>query len=301
MKKVAYILFFWCFLAGTVTAQEYANRALEAYQNNDWKNAMMLIDSAIISPVEGNDPFTWHLRGFIYKDYFKNVEKEANNSTAREKAIAAFTRSNELDKTGDFTPKNNGNLNYLIVTYYNDAARLMDTTNYIRAEKFYQQYKDELTKMYPDTNLTRKDVEFYNAMATIIVKKYNRMDAKSEEFFNTAIKVYEKVTDLDSNNCLAHYMIGILYYNKGVDIILDMDETTPLDVIMEKQEQCLQLFLKSKPHMYKAWELQDCKAIDPLEIVEGLSGIHYQLNEPDKYQYWQDLKQKMQQGKGEDK
>lgn len=302
MKRIVYIAIFTLLSLTQVRAQEsYSNRALESYQNSDWKKAMTLIDSAILVDAEKNDPFTWHLRGFIYKDYFRQVEKEIRTSPNRQVAIESFKKSNELDKTGDFKSKNFGMINYLIVSYYNDAVRLMDTTNYVHAEKTYKRFKAELINVYPDTSVVKKDVEFYNALATIIVKKYNRMDSKSEEFFNTAITVYEKVIDLDSNNCLAHYMIGLLYYNKGVDIILDMDETTPIDVIMQKQDQCLELFLKSKPHMYKAWELQDCKAIDPVEILEGLSGIHYQLNEVDKYKYWLDLKSKMQQGKRDDK
>lgn len=302
MRSIFYIALIFFSMMGSLRAQElYANRALEAYQNSEWTKAISLIDTAILVDGEKNDPFTWHLRGFIFKDHFKQVDKESRTSPSRQLALNAFKRSNELDKTGDFRSKNLGMINYLIVSYYNEAVRLMDTTNYVSAEKSYKKFKEELINVYPDTNVVKKDVEFYNALATIIVKKYNRMDSKSEEFFNTAISVYQKVIDLDSNNCLAHYMVGLLYYNKGVDIILDMDETTPIDVIIEKQEQCLQLFLKSKPHMYKAWELQDCKAIDPVEILEGLSGIHYQLNEVDKYKYWLELKAKMQQGKRDDK
>ncbi|MBX7094391.1 MAG: tetratricopeptide repeat protein [Flavobacteriales bacterium] len=297
MKRISYILVFVLMTFLQAMAQgPFAEGALVAYQNNEWDKATRLIDSAIVSPSEAGDAFTWHLRGFIYRDVYKQVDKEDRYSKARPIAIESFFKSNELDKNNDFTARNNGSLKSIIVSYYNDAVRLMDTTNYAESEKFYNEYKKQTQRLTPGTDFTKSDVEYYNALATVLVKKYNRMDKGSDEFFNQAIRVYEKVVELDSANCLAHYQIGILYYNKGVEILLNLDPTTPLEDIVKAQETCVDLFLLSKPHMYKAWELQNCKDINPLEIAEGLSGIHYQLNEPDKFKYWEDLKKKLQEG-----
>lgn len=283
-------------VSGAIAQGPFAEKALLAYQSNEWEKAIRYIDSAVVSEQESGDAFTWHLRGFIYRDYYKQVEKENRNSKARPAAIESFYKSNELDKSGDFTPRNNGSLRSIIISYYNDAVRLMDTTNFMESEKFYLEYKKQMGKFAPESDFTKSDIEYYNAFATVLVKKYNRMDKSSDEFFKQAISVYEKVIELDSNNCLAHYQVGILYYNKGVEILLNLDPTTPLEEIINAQEICVDLFQKSKPHMYKAWELKNCKDINPLEIAEGLSGIHYQLNEPDKFKYWEDLKKQLQEG-----
>ncbi|HAA00034.1 MAG TPA: hypothetical protein DEP18_03420 [Flavobacteriales bacterium] len=297
MKRIIYIALFMLISGSTAFAQgPVAERALQAYQGNEWDKAARIIDSASVASGEAADPFTWHLRGFIYKDIYKIAQKENRNSTARAIAIESFYKSNELDKAGDFTQRNNGSIRSLVISYFNDAVRLMDTTNYMESEKFYLEYKRQMKRFAPATDFMKSDVEYYNAFATILVKKFNRMEKGADVFFNKAIEVYQKVIELDSNNCLAHYQIGILYYNKGVEILLNLDPTTPLEEIIKSQEICVELFQKSKPHMYKAWELQNCKDINPLEIAEGLSGIHYQLNEPDKFKYWEDLKKKLQEG-----
>jgi tetratricopeptide (TPR) repeat protein len=297
MKRLIYISLL-IFTAWTpVFAQgPIAERALVAYQGNEWDKAASIIDSAVANPAEASEAFTWHLRGFIYKDIYKIAEKENRNSAARSIAIESFYKSNEFDKSGDFVQRNNGSIRSLVISYFNDAVRLMDTVNFAESEKFYLEYKKQMLRFAPGTDFRKSDVEYYNAYATVLVKKYNRMEGSGDKYFDKAIEVYEKVIELDSNNCLAHYQIGILYYNRGVEILLNLDPTTPLEDIIKAQEMCVMLFQKSKPHMYKAWDLQNCKDINPLEIAEGLSGIHYQLNEPDKFKYWEDRKKKIQEG-----
>ena len=299
MKRIFNILFLILVVA-TAGAQNITQRALTAYQENDFKKAMTLIDSAVAHPTESRSPYVWHLRGFIYKDYFKQVEKEDRFSGARQPAIDAYLKSRELDTNSEFTTNNNNNLRYLCYSYYNDAVRTLDTANYIQSEKYYQQYKQNMSAAFPGTDFTKNDIEYYNAFALILTRKYNPADVKSEEYFDMAIRVYKNVLELDTANCTAHYQIAILYYNRGVEILLNLPAETELEDIMKAQDICLQLFLESKPHMHKAWELTNCAGLKRIEIAEGLSGIYYQLNEPDKFKYWDERKKKILE-EGEDK
>jgi hypothetical protein len=281
-------------VTGLKAQNALADRALNAYQENDYKTAMTLIDSAILIPAEAGSAYVWHLRGFIYKDYYKQIEKEDRLSTARPTAVESFLKSRELDASEEFLSLNNNNLKYLCITFFNDAVRLLDTTNYVISEKYYLDYKRNMLRAFPDTDFKKNDVDYYNVFAQILTRKYNPADVRSEEFFNMAIRVYENVIAIDSNNCTAHYQIAILYYNRGVDILLNLPDETDLEDIIKAQDLCLGLFLKSKPHMHKAWELTNCVGLKRIEIAEGLSGIYYQLNEPDKFKYWDEKRKRLQ-------
>lgn len=300
MLRFIHISLFLLLTLGVRAQAPYMNKALDAYQASDIVKAAGYIDSAIANPDEAKDPFTWHLRGFIYRDYFRVVEKENRNSNKRPIAIESFMKSNELEgNNGENTAKNNSNIKSLIISYYNNAVVLMDTAHYRESEKFYVEYRNWMLRAFPATDLKKQDVDYYNALATILVKLYNHVDHHSEKYFDSAVAVYKKVIELDSNNCLAHYQIGILYYNKGVEILLGLEAGTPLEEIVKAQDECVRLFLISKPHLYRAWQIENCQSIDKVEIATGISGIHYQLNEAEEHQRFEEIKKKLQEGKNE--
>jgi hypothetical protein len=51
-----------------------------------------------------------------------------------------------------------------------------------------------------------------------------------------------------------------------------------LDKMMKVQDECVEIFKKAEPYMLKAESLDPRK----IETLEGLSGIYFALNEPEK-------------------
>src|SRR5690606_23424687 len=86
----------------------------------------------------------------------------------------------------------------------------------------------------------------------------------------------------DSNNRNANYHIAILYYNKGVDLILSLPPDADLPKIFETQDKTVELFLKSRPFMLRAYYL------DPKNknVLQGLKGIYYELNDKQQIEFW---------------
>lgn len=294
MLKKIYISFFLTTVAFAAMAQNsYVEKAAQYFKDKNDAKAKICIDSAILNENDAKDPYTWHLRGHIYKEYYLILDSANRKSTARKISIESFEKSNSIDYKNEFSDNNNSNIRYLLNTYRSDAVKLMDTTNYVESEYFYNEFRTLTIKYFPTTDFGRQDVEYYNAYATQVYRTYNPYAPDSGSVrFNEVVKAYEKVISIDGDNCLAHYQIAIMYYNKGVDLILNLDPESSIDVMNDVLDLCVSLFQKSKPHMLKAWELKSCKNIN--EIVEGLKGISYQLNEPDEFKKWEQEQKKLQ-------
>lgn len=268
----------------------YTNKAILFYQENQFNMAMTYIDSALVAPNEQNDPYTWYVKGMIYKDYFKANELNNLDSPARVTAIEAFKKCMDLDTKGDHKGNAATNIKYLAGTYYNEMVRNLDTVNFEKAEPLYDKYKEAMRLVNPETDFTKSDKEVYLFLGAQISRKFNfRKEKVTQKYFDMAVNVFNRVIAIDSLDCNAHYQIAQLYYNYGVETILSLDDTTPLEKVIEAQDKCVALFQKSLPHMKKAYQLSNCKS--KKELLRALMGIYYQLNEMDKYN---DLNQELQ-------
>ena len=99
-------------------------------------------------------------------------------------------------------------------------------------------------------------------------------------------KLYEEVLELDENNISANYNLGILYYNKGADIVNNMDYSLDLAELNRIQEELYIIFKKSLPYMKRAYDLNPKKE----ETLIGLQGIYLSMNDKEKSEaYKQEL------------
>jgi len=101
-----------------------------------------------------------------------------------------------------------------------------------------------------------------------------------EKYFNNAIKAYEEAIKMDSTNFDALFNLGVIYFNKGGDIInvankLPLNETKKYDEMMVEGNSNLKLAL---PYFEKAQKLNDK---DPL-LLSSLKEIYTRLNMMDK-------------------
>lgn len=261
----------------------YTNNAILFYQENQYDKAMVYIDSALASPKEMNEAYTWYVRGMIFKDHYKQFETAMMDSKSRVKSVESFKKCIDLDAgKNEHTSNAMVNIKFLAGTYYNEMVKNLDTVNYEKAEPLYEKYKQTMRLVDPKMDFTKNDKEVYLFLGAQISRKFNfKKEGVTQKYFDMAIGVFNKVITLDSNDCNAHYQIAQLYYNYGVETILSLDDTTPLDKVIEAQNKCVTLFQKSLPHMKKAYQLSNCKS--KKELVRALMGIYYQLNEMDKY------------------
>lgn len=271
------------FSVTTLNAQvSYTNKAILFYQENQYEKAMLYIDSALANPKEKDEAYTWYVRGMIYKDHFKQIESTLSDSKSRLKAIESFKTCIDRDVKNEHSSNAKVNIKFLAGTFYNEMVKNMDTINYEKAEPLYEKYKQTMRIVDPKMDFTKNDKEVYLFLGAQISRKFNfKREMGTQKYFDMAIKVFQKVIGIDSNDCNAHYQIAQLYYNYGVETILSLEDTTPLDKVIEAQDKCVALFQKSLPHMKKAYVLANCKS--KKQLVSALMGIYYQLNEMEKY------------------
>lgn len=292
MKKIIYILIF-VFASSLVNSQNLLDQALKAYQDQDFENAMKFIEGAVVNETFANDPYAWHLKGYIYKDYFKKIENEKSDSKNREIAIAAFSKSKELDEKGEYIDNNLGNIKYLAICYYNDAVRSMDTASYKKAESYYENYKKFYVIFDASTDFSKNDIAFYNALATVSTKRYDSKNPATDKYFTETIETFEKVLKIDSTECFANEQTGILYYNKGVDLIMNIDiETIDPEEISRKQDECNEYWKISLPYLLRAYRSCPGDNKEKYNIIEGIKGIYWGFDMKDNYDHWDQLQKK---------
>lgn len=260
--------------------QERVAKALEFVEAGDYDKAKIEIDAATTHETTNSDSYTWYVKGFIYKELYKKYEKNNPLSPLRNEAIASLKKSMELDTKGENINENKQTLKFLATTLNNDAANSLSNNNAEAAQKAFEKYKEVTLLIEPNTNLKPKTIEFLLALASMLNQQYQlEQDSAKKEFKFLGVKnMYQEVLKLDSNNISANYNLGILYYNKAVNIINNLDYDMDMFALMEIQDNCVAIFKQSLPYMEKALELDPNR----IETLRGLEGIYISLNEFEK-------------------
>ncbi len=277
----------------TVSAQaqpKYSHRAFDAYkaENNDLARAYS--DSSITVEAEAKDPQTWLIRGFVYYEKFSKIDNKSKTSEARPVSEEAFKKVIELDTLGSNVPRARKGLYNIAVSYFNESVRSMNDKEYMNATAAYEKYKDITRIAKPEMSFEGKDIKFYNSLGFVKHTTYNNDKKGKAELWQEAIDAYSKTLELDSVNRDANYEIGILYYNKAVDMLLSIPSDASMEVIFNTQDQAAELFLKSRPHMIRAYYHNP----NDEDVLEGLEGIDYELNRPEKVELWRKKRKELQ-------
>jgi tetratricopeptide (TPR) repeat protein len=277
-KTFILILLFSVSFLGVNAQVEKVMEALDLFQQGSLMQAKNLIDEAVVEKEAAAETYSWYAKGFIYKEIYKVNERNNPTSQLREESVKAFIKSIELDKEKEHIEANQGNLKFLWNSYYNDAVVRLKAGDYRVATDNFNNYCKISELINETASLKAKEIEFNLALATVFTSIYESNRKQNEIYFNKIRDAYLKVLNLDHNNTLANYNLGILYYNKAVHIINELDLDTDIFVLMEVQENTVDIFKQSLPYMEKAYQLEPAKK----ETLKGLEGIYFSLNEFEK-------------------
>ena len=273
---------------GQSTTQE----ALKHYKKKELEEARRLIDSAITLEKQKERAFTWQIRGFIYKDLFKEAD-EPDRSDRRNTAIESFRKALERDPSDRTKEQSRKSMRFLAKTCYNDAIRRLDTSRIEGPVNLFERYVSVMMELGKDTSDLKKDIiNFQNSLGVVHMDIYDSKRGHRQKPFDKAIEAFGEVLELDSSNYLANYNSGIMYYNWGVTISQRIDPSQ-MDVELRKvkqmQDKAAKRFKKALPFMKEAHQQRPKR----LETLEGLSGIYYSLNEDERSKHYKQLKQKI--------
>lgn len=259
--------------------------AYKTYQQKNLDQAAQLIDKAISLEAGKDDPLTWHIRGFIYKDIFNRDAEKQSESKDRVEAVNAFTTAIELDKKGEYLENNLKSLRYLASSYYNDAVLVIREQNketVEKSEEYYNTYKEIMEFSDENFDSIERDITYYKALATCHRKIYEQDRAANKAFLQKALDNYDYVLSLDPSDYGANYNTAINLYNEGAYGIEQIDSEAKIPTIVRVQAVSVELFREALPYMLKAHELDSTRR----ETLIGLRGIYLSLNDnvkADKY------------------
>jgi tetratricopeptide (TPR) repeat protein len=225
-------------------------RATSECQSKMFDQALLSIDEALTDEEEKNNPYAWYVKGFIYKEIYKDQESKQKESTARSKAIECFKHSMGLDSEKKYLSMNQSAMRFLATSFYNDALkRTKEMTKETESEPelLYQQFKENMSLVDPSFSFKTFDAEIYKSLAQghYSIWQNNTQDPHHANQCNT---YYTKLLSVDPTNCEASYNLSILHYNQGVYKIRSIDSNMDIIELIMIQDECVQLFKEALPH-----------------------------------------------------
>lgn len=254
------------------------------YQDGDLAGARIILDEAVQSKEHVRTPEAWVLRGFVYKDLYKQSPTSADASMFRDEAMASLYVSTELDTAKEFSQSSIKAYDFLAKTLYNDAARALNELDDQKALAIYGKYRSSILRLDPARDLKDRDVEFNNALGTVYTKQFNQ-DRNKLELFDKAEEAYRHVLELDTQNYGANYNLATLHYNRGVFNIQRISPENDIPSMQGIQNVSREYFIRALPYMLKAFEMNP----ERKETLLGLEGIYYSLQDAKQSEYYRQL------------
>lgn len=291
MLKNAIILCLLLLSVVIVRAQEDSlNNAGKYVQVGNWNLARIAIDAASENAETAKNPYTWYLKGFIYHEIYKKNEKNDPLSLSRIKAVESLGVSIKLDSKNEHLNENKSMLRYLASTFYNNAVKTLNETDYQIAVNNFNNYKKTKSIEDPAFDVKTREIEFKLALATVFEKKYYENRSENEDFFEKQEKLYSEVLELDPDNLSANKNFGLLYYNKAVHIINELEYDIPFDELVKMQDGFVALFKQGLPYEERAYQINPADK----DVVKALMGIYFSLNEFSRYEEMKKLLEEME-------
>lgn len=274
-------------VAAGLQAQSYYHhdRAWDFVLAGQVDSAKKEIDLQMLEPGADKDPECWYTYGIVYNELYKRYESTNVQSAYRNSAFNAFRTVLVLDTVSARVQTTRDYMKYYATRFYNDAVSTLDTVHHAQSLQCYRLYREAALLGDPKFDIKRKDIEFYLALASTYAQVYNADKKKNAAYFDSTRNAYTHVLGLDPNNYSANYNLGVLYWNKGVDLMYDIDYDDSLGLVFAVQDQSVELFKQSLPFAEKAYVMEPKRE----ETLIVLSGIYYSLNEFEKSDKYKEM------------
>lgn len=301
-------LLFWLVLTtagmmaqpGPITTQ-----AIQRAHSGDWMAARSSILEALQNSDEKRSPYTWYVKGYIFKEIYKEIDKGNPASENREIAVEAILKSMELlagapSAEGELAENNKKALSYLALSFYNDAVlltRSVSANNIEAPEGFYNRYKTLFAVVEPNHDFAAQDVEFYKNMARGCRIIYEKDPLNSAVYYAKSNGYLLEAIAIAPDDFQANYNLAVNHYNHGVHKIRQIDHNTEIYELIRIQDECIALFKQALPYMLKAHELEPGHR----KTLGGLMAIYKSLSEDDQASaYQQKLEELIRRNKTDD-
>ncbi len=259
--------------------------AIELCNSGDLINAKLTILEALRDEESAVDPETWYVKGYIYKEIFKNIDKESRLSDNREIAVDAILRSIELDHDRVWKEYNKKAIKYLAISFYNhsiDVSSSLNKENHAEAIALFSRF-EQLFPLYSEVgDLSALKLDFYGSMATGFRKIYEQDRDRNLIYLQEALIYYERMIEIKPAHYGANYNAGICHYNQAAYRASKINYETEIFELIVIQDECLKSFKKALPYILKSDELEP----DRVNGLKALMAIYRSMNDQEKSDYY---------------
>ncbi len=274
------------FIFSFVKAQDspLTNEAARLCQEKNFESAKAKINQAMDTE-EAKDPYMWYVKGFIYKEIYKQNESTKRDSRNREIAVECFNKSLDIDKKKEYTEMSNAGIKYLATTYYNDAltrTRDFDLSTVHEAEELFNKFRKQMRTVDPVFPIRNYEKEFSKNVAQRYFLLW-QLDVDNETIAEQALAQYSIALRIDSNDVDTQYNVGVIYYNRAVFKYRKINADTDFIDLIDIQQDCANLIKnKALVYMNQAYKLSPERG----DIVRGLMYIHRALEHEKDVEYF---------------
>lgn len=158
-----------------------------------------------------------------------------------------------------------------------DTRLQISSLNIFMAAKKYKE-----AKKVAENYLTEKpdDIEVMLVAGTIYEKIAQTDTTQRSKYIQKRKDIYLNILQIDPDNSLANYNMGITLYNQAVNLI-NGNDVYNMDILAFDQllSHCSSLFKEALPYIKKAHELSP----DNINTLKALEGIYYNLNDRERF------------------
>jgi hypothetical protein len=231
------------------------------------------------------DPETWYVKGYIYKEIFKNVDKESRLSDNREIAVDAVLRSMELDTDRVWQDYNQKAIKYLAISFYNHSIEVSSTLNKENHEEALALFSrfEQLYPLYNNSaDIQNLQLDFYGSMGTGFRKIYEQDRDRNSLYLQQAISYYDKMIAIKPEHYGANYNAGICHYNQAAYRASKINFETEIFELIAIQDECLKSFKKALPYVLAAEKLDP----ERINTLKALMAIYRSMNDQEKSDFY---------------
>lgn len=250
MKKLALFVIF-CLTGATTMAQNSAvSKASQYLGNGELLEAKEQIDLAVAHEKTIDKPKTWFTKGEVYEAiaFSDDPSMKDMSDTALKEATAAYTKAKEMDAGGNYEGLSTIKIDNMWGNLINKGAEAYNQDDYTNAMIIFEK----------SATLKPEDTTAYY---------YAGIAAQQNEDFDSALKNYYKLVDLDYQNEDIYSSMVYLERshnndnNKALEVLTKAREHFPNNEALMKEEINL-LIITDKTDEAKA-KLQDAIKAEP--------------------------------------
>lgn len=127
--------------------------------------------------------------------------------------------------------------------------------------------------------LEPKNLDLKITLAIVCEKLIESDKDNAAKYGEKAERLYKEVIKADQASFRANYNMALLYYNKAVAIIDNVDaDETGIEDISKLQDKIIPFFKEALPYALKCYEIEPNRK----EVLEALAGIYFALGDLEK-------------------